>query len=70
MEAGPIAIVREGDLISFNIPEKKIDLKLSEDEIKKRLSEWKAPEPNIATGYMARYAKMVTSAATGAVFSK
>ncbi len=70
MEAGPIAIIREGDLISFNIPEKKIDLKLSEDEIKKRLSEWKAPEPNIATGYMARYAKMVTSAATGAVFSK
>lgn len=70
MEAGPIAIVREGDLISFNIPEKKIDLKLSEDEIKKRFSEWKAPEPNIATGYMARYAKMVTSAATGAVFSK
>ncbi len=70
MEAGPIAIVREGDLISFNIPEKKIDLKLSEDEIQKRLSEWKAPEPNIATGYMARYAKMVTSAATGAVFSK
>lgn len=70
MEAGPIAIVREGDLISFNIPEKKIDLKLSEDEIKKRLSEWKAPEPNIVTGYMARYAKMVTSAATGAVFSK
>jgi dihydroxy-acid dehydratase len=70
MEAGPIAIVREGDLISFNIPAKKIDLKLSEDEIKKRLSEWKAPEPNIVTGYMARYAKMVTSAATGAVFSK
>ncbi|MBE9551051.1 MAG: dihydroxy-acid dehydratase, partial [Proteobacteria bacterium] len=62
MEAGPIAIVREGDLISFNIPEKKIDLKLSEDEIKKRLSEWKAPEPNIVTGYMARYAKMVTAA--------
>lgn len=70
MEAGPIAIVREGDLISFDIPAKKIDLKLSEDEIKKRLSEWKAPEPNITTGYMARYAKMVTSAATGAVFSK
>ncbi len=68
MEGGLIAIVRDGDTISIDIPGKSINLKVSEEEIEKRRSEWKAPEPKITKGYMARYAKLVTSAATGAVF--
>ncbi len=68
MEGGLIAIVRDGDMISIDIPSKSINLKVSEEEIEKRRSEWKAPEPKITKGYMARYAQMVTSASTGAVF--
>ncbi|QTA85507.1 dihydroxy-acid dehydratase [Desulfonema magnum] len=67
MQGGPIAIVQEGDLISIDIPGKTITLKVSEEEIKKRLSEWSPPEPKITHGYMARYAKMVSSASRGAV---
>jgi dihydroxy-acid dehydratase len=68
MEGGLIAIVRDGDMISIDIPGKSINLKVSEEEIEKRRSAWKAPEPKITKGYMARYARMVTSASTGAVF--
>jgi dihydroxy-acid dehydratase len=68
MAGGTIAIVRDSDPIFFDIPGKSIVLKLSDDEIQKRLSQWKAPAPKITSGYMARYAQMVTSAATGAVF--
>lgn len=67
MEGGPIAIVKEGDEIEIDIPNRKINLKVSDDEIKKRLESWKAPEPKIKTGWLARYAKVVTSANTGAV---
>lgn len=67
MEGGPIAIVKNGDRIKIDIPERKIELLVSDEEIKKRLNEWKAPAPKITKGYLARYAKMVTSAATGAV---
>lgn len=67
MEGGTIAIVKNGDRIRIDIPERKIELLLSDEEIKKRLKEWKAPAPKIKKGYLARYAKMVTSAATGAV---
>lgn len=67
MEGGPIAVVKDGDKIRIDIPERRIELLLPEEEIKKRLSEWKAPEPKITKGYLARYAKMVTSASTGAV---
>lgn len=67
MECGPIAIVKNGDRIRIDIPDRKIELLLSNEEIKKRLKEWKAPAPKIKKGYLARYAKMVTSAATGAV---
>lgn len=69
MEGGPIAIIQNNDIISIDIPGKSINIKLSDDEIKKRRSQWKAPEPKITSGYMARYAQMVTSASTGAVFS-
>lgn len=65
---GTIAVVEEGDLISIDIPAKKITLEVSEDEIKKRLESWKKPEPKITKGYMARYAKQVTSASEGAIF--
>jgi dihydroxy-acid dehydratase len=67
MEAGPIAIVKDGDKIKIDIPERRIELLLPESEIKKRLNEWKRPEPKIKRGYLSRYARMVTSAATGAV---
>lgn len=67
MEGGPIAIVKNGDRIRIDIPERRIELLLPDEEIKKRLSEWKAPAPKITKGYLARYARMVTSASKGAV---
>ncbi|MGA7143246.1 MAG: dihydroxy-acid dehydratase [Desulfobacterales bacterium] len=67
MQKGPIAIVRDGDRIAIDIPAKKLTLKVSEDEIRERLSGWSPPPPKITRGYMARYARMVSSAAKGAV---
>ena len=69
MEGGTIGIVKDGDMISIDIPNRKIDLLLSEEEIKDRLSKWTAPEPKIKTGYLARYGKLVKSAGTGAIVS-
>jgi dihydroxy-acid dehydratase len=65
---GPIAIVEEGDIIQININKKTLNVKLSDEEIKKRLEKVKHPQPKIKTGYMARYAKLVSSADKGAVF--
>src|SRR4030066_297561 len=62
MEGGPIAIVKDGDEIEIDIPNRKINLKVSDEEIKKRFETWKHPEPKIKTGWLARYAKVVTSA--------
>ena len=70
MEKGVIAVVKEGDRIAIDIPAKKITLKVTRAEIKKRLSTWKKPSPKITRGYMARYAQMVSSANTGAVFKE
>jgi dihydroxy-acid dehydratase len=67
MQKGPIAIVQEGDLISIDIPAKKLTLKVSGQEIEERLSKWSPPQPKITHGYMARYARMVSSASEGAV---
>jgi dihydroxy-acid dehydratase len=67
MQKGPIAIVQEGDIISIDIPAKKITLKVSDQEINERLSKWSPPQPKITHGYMARYARMVSSASEGAV---
>ncbi len=64
---GPIAIVEEGDLIEINISELSINLLVPEEEIKRRLSEWSPPEIKIKEGYLARYSKLVQSAAEGAV---
>lgn len=67
MQQGPIGIVHEGDVISIDIANKTIELKVAEKEIKDRLSRWKKPAPKITKGYMARYARMVSSADKGAV---
>jgi len=66
-EGGPIALVKEGDMIHINIPAKKIELKVDAAELENRLREWLPPEPKITTGYVARYAKLVTSGSTGAI---
>jgi len=69
-EGGIIALVKEGDTISIDIPNNKLELLVDDAELEKRRAEWKAPEPKITKGYMARYAKQVTSAYTGAVLKK
>jgi len=66
-EGGPIAVVRNGDRIVLDIPNRKLEIKLSKTEIKKRLAKWKPREPKIKYGWLARYAKVVTSANTGAI---
>ena len=70
MEGGPIAIVKNGDRIIIDIPKRRIDLKLSNKDIRERLKKWKPPEPKIKTGYLSRYAKMVSSAGKGAIMLK
>lgn len=67
MEGGPIAIVKEGDIISIDIHKRRIDLEISDVEIKKRLASWVKPSPKITKGYLARYARHVSSAASGAI---
>jgi dihydroxy-acid dehydratase len=67
MVGGPIAIVRDGDEIEIDIVNGKLELLLDEHEIKRRLSEWKPPNPKIMKGYLSRYAKMVGPALRGAV---
>ena len=64
---GNIALVQEGDRISINIPECKIHLDVSDEELARRRAAWVCPEPRIKTGYLARYAKLVTSADKGAI---
>ncbi len=66
-EGGPISIVKNGDKIVLDIPSRTLTLKLSNAEIKKRLAKWKPREPKIKSGWLARYAKVVTSANTGAI---
>lgn len=66
-DGGPIAVVREGDEIVIDIHARKIELNISEQEMKDRLSKWTAPEPKEREGYLARYAKAVGSASEGAV---
>ncbi|KUO77390.1 MAG: dihydroxy-acid dehydratase [Desulfosporosinus sp. BRH_c37] len=67
MEGGPIAFVENGDLISINIPKRSLQLLVSEEELAKRRQAWVRPEPRVKAGYLARYAKLVTSASKGAV---
>lgn len=66
-DGGPIALVQDGDLIELDINNYKITLKVSDEELAKRRENWKAPEPKVKSGYLARYAKLVSSADKGAI---
>ena len=61
------ALVEEGDLIAIDIPNCTIELKVSDEELAKRRTAWVCPEPKVKTGYLARYAKLVSSADKGAI---
>src|SRR5262245_33028710 len=63
---GPIAAIKEGDTISIDVEKRRLDVEVSDEEIKKRLASWKAPAPRYKTGVMAKYARMVSSASVGA----
>ncbi len=67
MEGGNIALVKEGDIISIDIPKGKLVMEVSDEELAQRKKQWAAPQPKITKGYLGRYAKLVTSASTGAV---
>ena len=64
---GPIALVEEGDIIKINIPENKLEIAVSDEVLEERKKNWQPREPKVTTGYLSRYAKMVTSAKRGAV---
>src|SRR6478736_2864028 len=64
---GPIAAIREGDTIVFDIPNRKLDVELSDAELKSRLTKWTVPAPRYTSGVMAKYARLVSSASEGAV---
>jgi len=68
-EGGPIAVVQNGDQIEIDIPGKKLNLLISKEELKKRLSQWKPPKKKLK-GYLKRYARLVQSASTGATFEE
>lgn len=64
---GPIALVEEGDIISINIPENKLEVKVSDEELAARRAKWQPREPKVTTGYLARYRELVTSGNRGAI---
>ena len=64
---GPIALIEEGDIISISIPELKLEVKVSDEEMAARKAKWQPREPRVTTGYLARYAAMVTSGNRGAI---
>jgi dihydroxy-acid dehydratase len=67
MEGGPIAAVKDGDIITIDIPDGKLNVNLSKQQLEERMVEWKAPEPRIKKGYLARYSRLVSSADKGAI---
>lgn len=69
MEGGIIGLVQNGDIININIPERKLEVQLTDEEIAERKASFIKPEPKVKSGYLARYAKLVKSANTGAVLS-
>ncbi len=69
-KGGPIAIVRDGDIIHFDVEQRRLDVELPDAEIQKRLREWRPPKPRYETGALAKYAKLVSSASEGAVTGK
>jgi dihydroxy-acid dehydratase len=66
---GPIAAVADGDIINFDIPKRSLNVELTDAEIQRRLSSWKAPAPRFTDGVMAKYALLVSSPSVGAVTS-
>jgi dihydroxy-acid dehydratase len=64
---GPIAAIRDGDMIVLDVAKRRLDMELADDEIRARLQAWTPPAPRYHTGVMAKYARLVSSAATGAV---
>jgi dihydroxy-acid dehydratase len=64
---GPIAIIKDNDTIIIDIPNRKLEVKLTKVEIEKRFKSWKPVEPKIKTGYLSRYSRFVTSADKGAI---
>lgn len=67
MDGGPIGLIQENDLISIDIPGRKLNVGISDEEMAKRKAAWVQPQPRVTAGYLGRYAKLVTSANTGAV---
>ena len=67
MAGGPIALIEDGEIIDIDIPNRKLELRVSDEELAKRKAAWVKPEPKIKTGYLSRYAKLTTSASKGAV---
>ena len=70
MEGGNIALVENGDTIFIDIPNRILEVKVSSEELAQRKANWKMPLPKVTSGYLARYARMVTSASTGAVLKQ
>ena len=66
-DGGEIGLIKEGDIISIDIPNASINLKVSDEELAKRKAEYVAPAPKITTGWLARYSKLVSTASKGAV---
>ena len=66
-EGGPLALIRDGDIIAIDVEARRLDVKLSDEELEQRAKEWKRPPPRVTSGYLARYAERATSAATGAI---
>jgi len=66
-QGGPIGLVRDGDIIVLDTDKRELSMRVSEEELKKRKAQWKAPKPRYTTGVMAKYARLVSSASTGAV---
>ena len=64
---GPIAVIREGDIIVLDVEKRELNVELSDEEIASRLASWTRPEPNYRTGVLAKYATLVSSASEGAV---
>jgi dihydroxy-acid dehydratase len=64
---GPIALIEEGDMVRLDIPNRSLELQVNDEILEQRRADWSPPEPKIKTGWLARYAKVVTSANTGAI---
>ncbi len=64
---GPIALIEEGDIISIDIPNNSLNVKVSDEELAKRREKWQPREPKVNTGYLARYRELVTSGNRGAI---